>query len=274
VGNKQPEIWYPDNGEMKQVAHYEVVNGRVKMPLQLDPYGSLFVVFREPAGESITKIEGPGSGSSLQIWKEKDNYVFTSSTNGNYVLHSNKGKTTEFSVKDLPAPLMISGSWQVSFPEGWGAPAQAEFDSLTSWHTHMEKGIKYFSGTASYHKEIDIPEEMLSENYQISIDLGQVNDLAELIVNGINTGVLWKLPFSADITSALLPGKNKLEIKVTNVWANRLIGDQLNPQDKRFTEPMNTIHYDQTNEQKLRSSGLIGPVEISVTYRKYTSNID
>jgi hypothetical protein len=89
--------------------------------------------------------------------------------------------------------------------------------------------MKESKGTASYHKEIDIPAEMLSENYQISIDLGEVKDLAELIVNGTNTGVLWKLPFSADITSALLPGKNKLEIKVTNVWANRLIGDQLNP---------------------------------------------
>jgi hypothetical protein len=83
-------------------------------------------------------------------------------------------------------------------------------------------------------------------------------------VNGENTGVLWKLPFSANITSALLPGKNKLEIKVTNVWANRLIGDQLNPQDKRYTEPMNTIHYDEPHEQVLRPSGLLGPVKISV----------
>lgn len=268
VGNKQPEIWYPENGEMKQAGQYEVVDGRVKMPLQLDPYGSLFVVFRDKSGSSITKLSSGDNNSvnSGQVWKENNSYVFTTSQEGNYTLHSNKGKTSEISVKNLPAPLLITGNWEVMFPEGWGAPAQADFDKLISWHNHPDEGIKYFSGTASYLKEIDIPAEMLSENYRISIDLGAVKDLAEVIVNGKNTGVLWKLPFSADITAALVPGNNKLEIKVTNVWANRLIGDQINPQNRRYTEPMNTIHYDDPQEQTLRASGLLGPVKISVSY--------
>jgi hypothetical protein len=144
------------------------------MPLQLDPYGSLFVVFREPAGRVLRKLRVPAQEAASRYGRKKISMFLQAGMNGNFVLHSNKGKTTEISVKDLPAPLMISGSWQVKFPEGWGAPAQADFDKLISWHTHMEKGIKYFSGTASYHKEIDIPAEMLSENYQISIDLGRL----------------------------------------------------------------------------------------------------
>jgi hypothetical protein len=122
-----------------------------------------------------------------------------------------------------------------------------------------------------YAKEIDIPAELINDQYKLTIDLGEVRDLAELSVNGEKAGILWKVPFSADISHLLVPGKNKLEIKIINVWSNRLIGDQLNPQDKRYTEPMNTIHYDEPKEQELRPSGLLGPVKIYTTVVKKIS---
>ena len=268
AGNKQPELWYSENGSIKKAGQYEVINGRVKMPLMLDPYGSVFVVFREKTGESITKVTLPEGSSegNYRLWKNNDKYQFTASLNGNYVLQNSKGKTTEIQINNLPSPLVISGSWQVRFPEGWGAPEETIFDELISWHNHNEEGIKYFSGTASYLKEIDIPAEMMAENYRLTIDLGEVRDLARVVVNGKDAGILWKLPFSADITEFLVPGKNEIEIKVTNVWANRLIGDEVNPQEKRYTEPMTTMHYDEPHEQTLLPSGLLGPVKISVSF--------
>lgn len=75
----------------------------------------------------------------------------------------------------------------------------------------------------------DLPVEFL--NRPVALDLGDVQVIAELIVNGRELGVLWKPPFRADVTSALVPKGNKLQVKVTNLWPNRLIGDEQFPDD-------------------------------------------
>jgi hypothetical protein len=92
-------------------------------------------------------------------------------------------------------------------------------------HKHNDDGVKYFSGTASYKKTFT-PPQSLAKNKKIYLDLGAIEIIAEIIVNGKDLGILWKRPFTIDITDALHAGINSLEIKITNQWVNRLIGDE------------------------------------------------
>jgi hypothetical protein len=131
----------------------------------------------------------------------------------------------------VPAPVELEGAWDVRFPPGWGAPAQVMFERLQSWPENSETGIKYFSGTATYIKEFEIPAEPVSSNRELWLDLGVVKNLAEVSLNGTPLGILWKPPFRIDVTGTAKPGKNRLEIKVTNLWPNRLIGDEQLPPD-------------------------------------------
>ena len=119
--------------------------------------------------------------------------------------------------------LSISSPWKVNFQEGRGAPTSATFDKLTSWTEHTEGGIKYFSGTATYQNTFKMPKMVKGAKYEI--DLGDVKNIAEVSINGQNVGTAWKKPFKLDITEGIKKGINTIEIKVTNTWVNRLIGD-------------------------------------------------
>jgi hypothetical protein len=126
-----------------------------------------------------------------------------------------------------PAPVQVSGPWRIAFPVGWSAPAEATFPELIAWNDHSDDGIRYFSGTATYAKSISasVVRSVLSSD-RVMLDLGVVKDFAEVKVNGRKYPVLWKEPFRLDVTDAVKGvGTIDLEIKVTNLWANRLIGD-------------------------------------------------
>jgi hypothetical protein len=153
----------------------------------------------------------------------------------------------------------IDGPWQVSFPPDLGAPPSATFDSLTPWNENSDEGIRYFSGTATYTKSIPVPASWIQPGTRIWLDLGSVKNLAQVAVNGKDLGIVWTQPFRIDMTSALKPGENKLEVRVTNGWANRIIGDrQPNaPRQYTFTTPK---FYKAT--APLWASGLLGPVQI------------
>lgn len=155
--------------------------------------------------------------------------------------------------------LTIDGPWHVAFEEGRGAPAQATFNSLTDLKDHADKGIKYFSGKATYTKTIELTKKDLSNAGNLTLDLGKVAVMAEVIVNGENLGVVWKSPFKLDVTSALKPGKNELKIIVTNLWVNRLIGDQQPDVENKIS--YTTMPFYSANSQ-LQPSGLLGPVRI------------
>ena len=123
-----------------------------------------------------------------------------------------------------PAPVLVAGAWNVSFPEGWGAPASVTFPRLVSWTERPEDGVKYFSGTATYTKRVSAPP--LQPGARLVLDLGNVKNFAEVTVNGKTYPVLWKPPFRVDVTDALEGGATlDLSIRVTNLWPNRLIGD-------------------------------------------------
>lgn len=151
-------------------------------------------------------------------------------------LHTAEGKTWLADATEVPRPQEIAGAWSLKFPANLGAPPSVTLDKLISWSDHTEAGVRYFSGTATYEKEIEIPSESPSAQSpsarrELWLDLGEVKNFAEISLNGQNLGVLWKPPYRVNITGAVKPGSNQLTVKVTNLWPNRLIGDAQLPED-------------------------------------------
>jgi hypothetical protein len=172
------------------------------------------------------------------------------------------GKTWHHSVASAAPVKTIDGAWEVHFPAGRGAPEKTTLDSLVSWTSNADAGVKYFSGTATYSKTITIGANLLGDRKVVELDLGDVKNLAEVTLNGQNLGVLWKPPFRVDISGVAKPGENQLEVKVTNLWPNRLIGDESLPKDKRTT--WTTFNPFRANSPLLQS-GMLGPVTVRST---------
>lgn len=194
------------------------------------------------------------------------------------------GQTKSAVVKAVPKSKVLSGTWDVLFTPNLGAPQQVKFDKLISWTDTDNAGIKNFSGTASYKKTFELANDYLQPNKRLELDLGSVAVMAEVIINGEKVGVLWKPPFRIKIDNFVKPGQNTLEVKVTNLWVNRLIGDENLPLDiERNGEKTKAIpnwlinntkrnsgritfpswnHY--SKDDKLVTSGLLGPVKINI----------
>jgi hypothetical protein len=222
VAGKAPELWDPVSGQRQFAAAYEERDGRTTLPLELGPCGSCFVVFREPAASHPATAR------------------------------SNSRKTQP--------RLELSGPWIVKFDPRWGGPASVSFEQLASWPERAEPGIKYYSGTATYSKRFDLPESGAAKaGARLFLDLGNVRELAQVRLNGRELGVVWAPPFRVDITDAVKPAGNALEVEVVNFWPNRIIGDQFLPADQRLTR---TNVRKLTKETKLMESGLLGPVRV------------
>ena len=185
VAGKSPQLWYAETGK-GVAATYTSADGHTTLPLQLEPWGTVFVVFREKAKSPSQTVPA---------------------------LHE-----TELSTLD--------GSWNVSFQPDRGAPATASFDKLISWSESPDAGIKYFAGTGAYARTINASPDWFKKGTQVWLDLGDVKNLAVITLNGKSLGEVWHAPYRVNLTGALKPGKNELLIKVTNAWVNRLIGDE------------------------------------------------
>ena len=162
--------------------------------------------------------------------------------------------------KQLPAPgeqvlLTVGTPWTVRFQEKRGAPAETAFDHLQSYTESADPGIRYFSGVATYENHFEIARP---EQGRVWIDLGCVRDLAEVYVNGTCCGTAWKEPFRVDISDAIQPGANTIEVRVANTWPNRLIGDE-QPGAKRVAWTDSPAY---RAGDALRPAGLLGPVRI------------
>jgi hypothetical protein len=198
VTGKQPELWNPATGQMRDLPEFEVKDGQTIVPLNFAAAESCFIVFRRPVSNAGHYAE-PKNFPELQTVGELD------------------------------------GPWQVGFDPKWGGPKSVTFTNLVDWTQRAEPGIKYYSGTATYTKTFDLPKSATgNRKSEIFLDLGKVHALAEVWLNGKNLGVVWTAPWRVDISSAVKAKRNKLEIKVTNVWANRLIGDEQQPPDCEF----------------------------------------
>jgi hypothetical protein len=224
VADKAPELWDPVSGVITPARSFTRSGGLTSLPLRFAPYGSVFVVFRKP----LTR--------SAEVAARGNFPVFTS-------------------------PQEITGPWTVHFDPKWGGPESVVFEQLVNWTLRPEEGIKYFSGTATYHKTFDLPEALKGQGRHLTLDLGEVRNLADVRLNGKNLGVLWAPPFRVDVTDAIKPTGNNLEIEVVNFWPNRIIGDHFLPPEKRFTR---TNIRKLTKDTPLMNSGLLGPVRLLV----------
>jgi hypothetical protein len=151
----------------------------------------------------------------------------------------------------------LEGPWTVRFQADGGAPDSITLDKLASWHENSDAGVKYFSGTGTYTNSIQAPGDWFRKGTRLWLDLGDVKNLAEVSVNGKALGIVWRPPFRVDVTDVLKPGANSLEIRVANLWVNRLIGDEQAAVAKKFT--LTTQKFYQA-DSPLLPSGLLGPV--------------
>jgi hypothetical protein len=178
---------------------------------------------------------------------------------GRYELKTASGKTRRVEIRSVTAPQEINGAWSVSFPPKWGAPEQISLDRLISLSDSTNDGVKYFSGTATYTKSFDWKPAAKTgkQKSETWLDLGEVQVMAQVKLNGHDLGILWQPPLRVNITDVVKAGQNKLEIRVANLWPNRMIGDAALPPAERFTwssyEPF-------TKDSPLPKSGLIGSV--------------
>ena len=154
---------------------------------------------------------------------------------GEYKLECADGRERSLRVAELPKPLEIAGPWEVRFAPGGGAPDHVTLPKLISWSDHGDAGVKYFSGTATYRKMFSVPAELSRRTGMLVLDLGRVEVIAQVKLNGQDLGILWKEPFRIDVTGRVKPvgrlatppqGDNELEVKVVNLWINRMIGDR------------------------------------------------
>lgn len=203
-------------------ASYEFDGTRTKVSIPLGRFGSVFVVFRERTDES--KVTLPES--------------------------------TEQVIERLEGP------WEVAFQAERGAPASATFDELEDFSGNSEPGIRYFSGIATYTKEMEVSQESIDQG-DVIIDLGEVYNLAEVWVNGELAGTAWKPPFQVNISDQVKAGSNNIEIKTVNTWVNRLIGDAQPDVSDEDKITLTTRQFYRA-EDELKPSGLVGPVELIV----------
>ncbi len=240
----EAELWSGVDGSSRKLKQYRTVDGITSIPLEFVPYESYFVVFDRQKAKENDQKEG-----------EANFPTFTSL-------------------------LSLDGAWELSFDPKFGGPEKIHFDHLQDWVEHEMRGIKYYSGIATYRKTIQVQK---LEDRAYYMDLGVVKDMARVKLNGEDLGVVWCAPWRIDISSALKEGENELEIEVANRWINRLLGDSQDPdalvRTVKFENGLmgglkyQTGRYTFTtraamgsfNFKEPLSSGLLGPVEIKTT---------
>jgi alpha-L-rhamnosidase/F5/8 type C domain len=225
----QSSISFRVNGKVPELWHadtgaheaisYRMDRSRTQVSLTLDAHETAFVVFRKDTA----------------------------------ITHRTIPAKTETSV------FTAANSWQVKFPAGRGAPTEARATALKSWSDDPDKGIRYFSGTATYSTMFTALPKWFAAADRMWLDLGRVRNIAQVRVNGKDLGLVWKAPFRVDVTKALKPGTNRLEVKVTNLWVNRLIGDAQPDATDKYTFTTQAFY---KADSPLLPSGLLGPVRL------------
>lgn len=284
VTGKIPELWDPMTGKVIKIGTYREENGQTIIPIHLEPEASVFVVFKEEkASDHIIKIEKDGreifpaskhevkTHPIIDIVKHENKIVADLYEKGNYTLYWSNGKRTPLKMKQTGKEVQVASPWTVHFDPQWGGPKTATFSELKSWTQFNDPNIKYYSGKATYVNTFKLKKGDY-KNKKVFLDLGMVQDLADVRLNGHFFQVEWMPPFKVNVTEYLIDGENKLEIDIINQWPNRLIGDSKLPEEKRFTRTNYLKYYAQDSDQFLRESGLIGPVKLQFVSTKDISH--
>ena len=237
VNGMAPELWHPATGERRALPDYEDNQRTTSVPLKFSPYESYFLVFsRDVTG----------------------------------------AKTGQENFPDYEAILNLDGPWDVAFAPEFGGPKNIRFEHLQDWSKHDDRGVKYYSGTATYTRTFDLPKgQVLSDS--LTIDLGKAYEMARVTLNGVELGITWTAPWQVPVGDALQAKDNVLTVEVANSWENRLIGDNT-PDDSNVRtvqwdsgllagKPYETGRYTFSTIEEgeladLQPSGLIGPVRL------------
>ncbi len=156
----------------------------------------------------------------------------------------------------------VPGPWQVQFDPAWGGPKEAlVWPTPVDWTTQADPGVRHYSGTAVYRATFDAPQ---ASGQTVTLDLGRVANVADVRVNGVALGTVWTPPFAVCVTAPLKATGNVLEVRVTNLWPNRLIYDAGLPEAERLTRT-NLRPYKPGDA--LLASGLLGPVTLREALR-------
>lgn len=285
VSGMQPEIWDAETGTITDAPVWNEKDGRTHVQLHLDDHQSVFVVFRKKWSGDRHAISAKGNFDFVgtKLVANDKNEITVDYSNGEKLL------------LNLPAPTIwnINGKWTVGFSPKLDQPFTMEFPDLIDFSLHAEDRVKYFAGTATYKTSFNIEE--LNQDKQYLLDLGIVNDIVSVTLNGKYVGVDWYPPYQVDISGAVQKGENSLEIAVTTNWANRLIGDEKEPADfewgadrEQFGRAMKAFPEWFVNNQprpskgrkgfllwyyyrpgsKLRPAGLAGPVKLVTRHRQ------
>lgn len=166
--------------------------------------------------------------------------------------------------------LELTAPWTVSFDPEVGGPGVVTFEKLTRWDASDVPGIKHYGGTAVYSTEFELSADQASQD--LVLTLGELHDIADVRLNGVSLGVVWSDPWEIRLADAAKPGKNTLEIDVTNCWQNRLIGDAALPVEERITKTPVVLEKEPTHtmypwrgylaSDPLAPAGLVGPVRV------------
>jgi hypothetical protein len=276
VRGKQPELFDAVSGEVhRSLLFASTSDGRTAIPLSLKAYGSIFIVFRHPARRNILRIEHNGatvydaahaSDTTLPFLltaqDDTGTGVLRTSEPGHYEVTYADGETKRLAT-DAATSIDLPGPWRLSFPPHWGAPPQVPVNHLRSWTEFKDPGISYFSGTATYRTTLHLSTAQLSAAHSLWLNLGEVHEVASVRINGKAAGIIWKHPFSVRVDNLLHAGENVIEVDVTNLWPNRLIGDAQSSTGKHYTWT-NIRKY--TKDSPLLPSGLLGPVTLKPVY--------
>lgn len=219
VEGLKPQLWDAVTGEIRALTDYTVADGRTVVSLKMEADRSWFVVFTN----QINQMVGEGYPSNSPEYK---------------MIQS------------------IETLWKIDFENQKMAPEEMNATKLIDWSKSENDLLKYYSGTANYSTTF-IYEK--SDAKEVMIDLGQVGVMATVTLNGQNVGTSWMAPYRLNVSDAVQEGENKLEIKVVNVWRNRLTGDKILPEEQRTTS---VLVDNITPEEELIPSGLLGPVTI------------
>jgi len=292
MAGRQPELWQAEDGTIADAPVWREQAGRTEVDLRLRGIQTVFVVFRRDASkaEHVWAVNVP-DGDAQVVMTPAGRAVLRSSKAAQAEVVYSTGRKRAVELHAEPA-VELAGEWPVSFAPKLGQPFTRVFANLIDFSQCDSRAVKYFAGSASYRKRVAIPAGSL-QNRRVVLDLGVMNDIARLRVNGKDAGVVWYPPYEADITDWLRAGDNDLEIIVTDNWANQLIGDEQEPRDFEVGDSVDwgsgsfgcplksypdwfvkgqprpssgrrafTTWYYFTKESPLQPAGLVGPVRL------------
>jgi hypothetical protein len=262
VADRQPEIFNAITGEIRPSMLFErTKDGRTQIPFSLGPYESLFIVFDKPASAHLVSLEKEHQpvalSNSIEVTEQNGKLQFRTYQPGDYEGVFSDGKTMSFHVQAESVP--VKSDWTLEFPPHWGAPSHLAISSLKSWTDFEDTGVRYFSGTATYHTVVHLDSKQLASGHELWLDLGDVHEIAQVRINGTSLTPLWIKPYADRVDRLMHPGDNQVDVEVTNFWPNRIIGD---------LQPGNEHRYTSTNirafssSSSLLPSGLLGPVTL------------